>query len=79
MFGIEYNPNLYMGTDIFSKDHDAFAYFNDYTWYSSELYYNGSQDNTKDLTYIKEISNKVNNKIRINEKIITSNFYKYYN
>ena len=77
MFGIEYNPNLYLGTDIFSNNHEEFVYFNDYTWITKDLYYTGKQN--YDKNYIKEISNKVNNKIKINEKMITSNYYKYIN
>lgn len=76
MFGIEYNPNIYMGTDIFSNYHDEFVYFNDYTWITKDLYYIGQ--NTNNINYIKDISTKVNSKIKINEKMITSNFYKYY-
>jgi len=77
MFGIDYNPNIYMGTDIFSNNHENFVYFNDYTWITKDLYYTGQKE--KNTDYIKEISTKVNNKIKINEKMITSNFYKYYN
>ena len=77
MFGIDYNPNLYMGTDIFSKYHEEFVYFNDYTWLTKEIYYEGKE--TNNIKYIKETSTKVNNKIQINEKMITSNFYKHYN
>jgi len=76
MFGIDYNPNLYMGTDIFSKYHEEFVYFNDYTWLTKDLYYTGKEKN--DINYIKDISTKVNNKIKINEKMITSDFYKNY-
>lgn len=79
MFGIDYNPNLYIGTDIFSNYHEEIVYFNDYTWLTDKMYYQGKNTNPSDLEYIKEISNIVNNKIKINEKMITSNFYKYYN
>lgn len=77
MFDIDYNPNLYIGTDIFSNYHEQIVYFNDYTWLTNKLYYQGKENN--DITYIKEISNIVNKKIKINEKMITSDFYKYYN
>lgn len=76
MFGIDYNPNLYLGTDIFSDYHEEFVYFNDYTWLTKDEYYIGKENKNEELT--KDISNKVNNKIKINEKMITSNFYKHY-
>jgi len=78
MFGIDYNPNLYMGTDIFSNYHEEFVYFNDYTWTTKDLYYTGKATK-KDINNIKNTSEKVNNKIKINEKMITSNFYKHVN
>lgn len=77
MFGIDYNPNIYIGTDIFSNYHEEFVYFNDYTWLTKDLYYTGQKE--KNITYIKQTSEKVNKKIQINEKMITSNFYKHYN
>ena len=77
MFGINYNPNIYMGTDIFSKNHENFAYFNDYSWINKDIYYTGNKTNY-DINIIKDISNKVNNKIKTNEKIINSNYYEYY-
>ena len=76
MFDIEYNPKLYMGTDIFSKEHENFVYFNDYTWYDGQVY---SKKEATDSEYVKKISEKVNQKIDINQKIIVSDFYKTYN
>ena len=77
MFGIEYNPNIYMGTDIFSNNHENFVYFNDYSWINNDIYYTGNKTDY-DIDIIEDISNKVNNKIKYNEKIINSNYYKYY-
>ncbi len=74
MFGIDYNPKLYMGTDIFSKQHENFVYFNDYSWYDGQNY----SKNIDESEYVKEISEKVNQKIDINQKIIASDFYKTY-
>ena len=76
MFGIDYNPNLYIGTDIFSNYHEEFVYFNDYTWLTKDIYFTGKTNSN--ITYIKNTSIKVNKKIQINEKMITSDFYKYY-
>lgn len=74
MFNIKYNPTLYMGTDIFGKNHENFVYFNDYSWYDGKYYSKDEQIND----YTKEISKIVNNKININKKIIHSNFYNNY-
>lgn len=74
MFGIDYNPKLYMGTDIFSNNHEQFVYFSDNSWYDGEYY---SKDGGES-DYIKEISSVVNKKIEINRKILASDFYRYY-
>ena len=74
MFGITYNPKLYMGTDIFSNEHEKFVYFNDYSWYDGKNY----SKNATDSEYVKKISEIVNKKIDINQKIIASDFYKTY-
>lgn len=72
MFGIEYNPKLYMGTDVFSNNHEEFVYFSDYSWYDGNIY-SKEVDSNK---YTKEISEKVNKKIEINGKIISNDYYK---
>lgn len=74
MFDISYNPKLYMGTDVFSDSHEKFVYFNDYSWYDGNIY----SKETSDSEYVKNISKIVNQKININQKIIASDYYKYY-
>jgi phosphoglycerol transferase MdoB-like AlkP superfamily enzyme len=74
MFGIEYNPKIYMGTDIFSNNHEKFVYFSDYSWYDGDYY----SKNGGESDYIKNVSSIVNKKIDINQKIISSDFYKNY-
>ena len=75
MFGIEYDPRLYMGTDVFSKYHENFVYFSDYSWYDGKNYSLTYSDDD----YSKKISESINKKIDINGKIILSDYYKYLN
>ena len=75
MFNINYDPRLYMGTDVFSESHENFVYFSDYSWYDGEIY---SKTIDEANEYTKKVSTIVNKKIDINRKIISSNFYKYY-
>lgn len=72
MFGLDYNPKLYMGTDIFSSYHENFVYFSDYSWYDGVNY----SKNIEDSEYVRQISQIVNRKIDINSKIISSDYYK---
>lgn len=74
MFGIDYNPKLYMGTDVFSSYHENFVYFSDYTWYDGVNYSEDIEVND----YSKKISEIVSEKININSKIISSDYYNYY-
>jgi len=74
MFGIKYNPKLYMGTDVFSSYHEKFVYFSDYSWFDGNYYSIEEIENE----YTKNISKIVNEKNNINGKIILSNYYRYY-
>lgn len=74
MFGIKYNPKLYMGTDVFSSYHENFVYFADYSWFDGEYYSIDGLENE----YTKSISKIVNEKNTINGKIILSDYYNYY-
>ena len=71
MFGIEYNPNLYVGEDTFSSYHNNYIYFNE------DIYY---KDNTLyDKTYNygdKEIYNQIKETIKFNNNLIETNYLK---
>ena len=65
MLGIEYDPNKYMGTDVFSEYHDDFVWFSD-----------GSYIKSKDCTLTNEaILTKVNYNISKNKNILLTNYY----
>ena len=38
MFGIDYDPNAYIGTDLFSKDHRNLIIFVTHTWYDGKVF-----------------------------------------
>lgn len=68
LFDIDYNPNEYLGVDIFSKDHRNLLMFNDLTWYDGKNYslnlsnkeYQKYKDNDSYLLY----------KFRLNDMIL---------
>ncbi len=65
LLGIEYNPNYYMGTDIFSENHDDFVWFSD-----------GSYIKSKACTLSDEaILTKSNYSIKKNKDILLTNYY----
>lgn len=65
MLGIQYDPNKYMGTDIFSDNADDFVWFSD-----------GSFINSKSCTLSDEaILTKSNYNIKKNKDILLTNYY----
>lgn len=65
MMGIDYDPNKYMGTDVFSKNHDNFVWFAD-----------GSYIESNKCTLSKEaILTKSNYNINKNRNILLTNYY----
>lgn len=65
MLDIEYNPNNYLGDDVFSETHDDFVYFSDGTYIKS---------NSCVLSH-EAILTKVNYKIYKNKSILLTNYY----
>jgi len=65
MLGIEYNPNNYMGDDVFSENHDDFVWFSDGTVITGD-----------DCTLSNEaILTKANYNITKNKSILLTNYY----
>lgn len=75
LFGLSYNPSNYLGTDVFSSYHDKYVYFSNYSWYDGKIYYKGEKIDDIDLDYVKKISEEVNEKISINDKILNSDYF----
>ncbi len=88
LFDLDYDPRLYVGEDIFAPDYSTSyknrVIFADGSWETSIGYYNattgkmtyfGNQQYTNDeiIMYNKDI----NNKIKMSNLAITSNYFKY--
>lgn len=41
LFGIDYNPNNYIGEDALSNKYSGIVFFNDYSWYDGNVYVEG--------------------------------------
>jgi len=75
MLGISYNPNYYIGTDVFSDTHENFIYFSNDTFYDGNLLYSGGSVDEKEVDYVNNIISTINEKIRLNDKMIISNYF----
>ena len=80
LFDLEgYNPNNYLGVDVFNKDVLHIAYFSDYNWLDNN-YYSANiteEDYDKNKDYIDKINDYVTNQINYNNMIVMGNYYKY--
>lgn len=76
MLGITYNPNYYIGTDVFSEAHENFVYFSSDTFYDGETLYDGSTIDSEKKEYVNEIIATIKTKRDLNNKIIISDYFK---
>lgn len=84
LFNLNYDPRLYMGTDVFSDDYLNLVTFADGSWKNSEAYYNAKTSSIKYYTsneYTTEEVIKINNiittKMQVSEAMIRNNYFKY--
>lgn len=84
LMGLNYDPRLYMGTDLFSSDYESKVVFADGSWKNEYAYYNASTGQIKyydDIRYTDEEILKINNiidlKISMSSKAIKSNYFNY--
>ena len=84
MFGINYDPRLYLGNDIFS-DYDHRAYFADGSWQDETGYYNASkgvftpkdESNTYTNQEIININKQINLKQQMSALAIKNDYFNY--
>ncbi len=41
LFGIDYNPNYYIGQAALSNNYQKLVFFSDYSWYDGNVYVDG--------------------------------------
>ena len=84
MFDVEYDPRLYLGTDIFSESHVSRAYFSDKSWVdevgmyyapTNKMTYYGEQ--RYDSAVIAGINKEISTRQSMSATAITSNYFKY--
>lgn len=86
LFDLEYDPRLYMGTDLLSKDYNSMVVFADGSWKNEYAYYNASRasieyytDKTYTIEELKEINNNIDTKIKMSSLAIKNNYFNYLN
>ena len=85
LFNVDYDPRLYLGTDVFSKAHPNRAYFVDGSWQDANASYYAPSSK---ITYVegkekysasvlKSINSEINQKQSMSASAIRSNYFKY--
>lgn len=84
LFNFEYDPRLFLGSDLLSKDYKSLIVFADGSWKNETAFYDASKNKIKYFTSnelspeeIKQINDDVNMKINVSNKAIKSNYFKY--
>ncbi len=84
LFDLDYDPRLYMGSDLLSKDYESIVVFADGSWKNEYAYYNASRSNIEyytDKTYtieeLQNINNKIDLKIKMSSLAIKNNYFNY--
>ena len=84
LFDLDYDPRLYLGTDLFSSDAKSLTVFADGSWKNEIGYYNAKKNKIKyytDKTYTTEELNQINNeittKVNISNKVIKENYFEH--
>ena len=86
LFDLEFDPRLYMGTDLLSEDYESLVVFADGSWKNEYAYYNASKSDIEYFTSktytveeLQEINENINMKIKMSSLAIKNNYFKYLN
>ena len=79
LFGIDYNPNHYIGQDALNNNYRKLVFFSDYSWYDGNVYVDGGVvTNNKYINQnaLEEKNYNVNYLIKKNDLTLKYNYFK---
>ena len=79
LFGINHNPNNYIGKDALNPSYDGIVFFSDYSWYDGNVYVeNGEVTNNKNISYnkLEEKNYYINYITKKNDLALKFNYFK---
>ena len=80
LWGIDYNPNNYIGEDALNSNYEGIVFFSDYSWYDGNVYVeNGEVTNGKNISYekLEEKNYYVSSITKKNDLTLKFNYFKY--
>ncbi|MGM9835000.1 MAG: LTA synthase family protein [Bacilli bacterium] len=82
LFDLDYDPRLYSGYDVLSKDYPNRVVFADGSWQDAKAFYNATTgkisyytDESYDVEYIKSVNTEITMNIKMANLAITSNYF----
>lgn len=79
LFGLEYHPNYYIGSDALGDTYTGLVFFSDYSWYDGKVYVDGGEvTNGKyiDPLALEDKNYYINYIIRKNDLTLKYNYFK---
>ena len=79
LFGMNYNPNNYIGEDALNPKYDGIVFFSDYSWYDGNVYVeDGEVKNNKNISYdkLEEKNYYINYITKKNDLALKFNYFK---
>ncbi len=84
LFDLNYDPRLYLGYDLLSKDYQSRVVFADGSWKNEIGFYNARKNKMTyfssveyDASTIAEINKEIKDKIDVSNKVIKNNYFAY--
>lgn len=84
LFDLDYDPRLYMGSDLLSEDYESLVVFADGSWKNEYAYYDASKtdieyftDKTYSIEELQRINQSIDAKIKMSSLAIKNNYYEY--
>lgn len=84
LFNLDYDPRLYLGTDLLSNDYESRVVFADGSWKNEDFYYDATKNSlvvfgSKELSLdeLKLINDDINTKINVSNDAIKNNYFAY--
>lgn len=79
LLGLEYHPNYYLMPDALGDNYKGLVFFSDYSWYDGNVYVdNGVVTNGKKISEqeLLEKNEYVNKLVKINDAVLTTDYFK---
>ncbi len=84
LFNLDYDPRLYLGTDLLSKDYKSLVTFADGSWKNENYYYDATKNKIVNFTdkeisieELQAINEDINTKISVSSNAIKNNYFEY--